>query len=243
MKSKFFLSALLVYFCGCVTVYNPATERQETYFINDEAEVKIGNNIAQSVKKDVTLVTDKGRIAHLVKIGLTLVAVSDRDYLNYKFHIVEDEGMNAFALPGGYIFVNSGLIEKTSEDELAFVIAHEIGHIAARHSIKKLQASLGMSIILGVAMQTVKTDIIKNAVDIVYNVVALGYSRSDEFLADALAVKYTRKAGYDPHAGITLMEKLHKDSKNEFTLTFLRSHPPPEQRIAAIEQKIQQIQD
>lgn len=242
IKRKF-LFILIIFTVGCATVYNPATEREEVYFINDEQEVSIGANLAESIKKENELFRNPNYLSDLIRIGQKLVTVSDRDYLAFQFYIINDEEMNAFALPGGYIFVNKGLIDKTNEDELAFVLAHEIGHVAARHSVKRLQASLGFSLILSIALKDVKNSIITDAVDIVYNVVSLGYSRQDEFLADSLAVKYTKKAGFNPRAGVSLMEKLQAEAKGSHTLVFLSSHPPAAERIKNIEERIQKSED
>ena len=240
MKSKALL--IIFFIMGCATVYNPATQRQEVYFIDDKAEVAIGRNMAEEIKRESELVRDPYVLSRLIRVGNRVARASDRDYLDYRFHILNKEGMNAFALPGGFIFVNKGLLDNATEDELAFVLAHEIGHVAARHAIKRLQASLGMNLILSIAFQEVRGDTVKGAVDILYNVVALGYSRQDEFLAVSLAVTYTHKAGYDPGAGVSLMQKLESKQDDDFTLVFLRSHPPVEQRIKNIEEKIEELE-
>ena len=232
---------ILMSICGCATVYNPATDKNEVYFINDQQEIAIGRSIADSIIKKNKLIKNRKELSYVRRIGQRIAQVCDRNYLNYHFYIIDDKGMNAFSLPGGFIFLNQGIVEKTTEDELAFVIGHEIGHVCARHSVKRLQASLGASLIIGLVSKGIESDLLSRAVDIVYNVVSLGYSRKDEFLADSLAVKYTYKAGYDPHAGINLMKKLKKDEKNNYTMLFLRSHPPVKDRITNIEEKIKQI--
>ena len=199
---------MLVFIWGCATVYNPATERNEIYFINDQEEVSIGKSIANDIIKKNKLINNKKELSYVRRVGKKIAQVCDRNYLNYHFYILDDNGMNAFSLPGGFVFLNRGIVEKTTEGELAFVIAHEVGHVCARHSVKRLQVALGASLIMGIVAKGVENDLLSRAVDVVYNVVSLGYSRKDEFLADSLAVKYTYKAGYDPHAGISLMSKL-----------------------------------
>ncbi|MCM8773540.1 MAG: M48 family metalloprotease, partial [Candidatus Omnitrophica bacterium] len=202
------LLILLVIFAGCITIDNPAPQRREIYFIDDNTEVMIGKNMAESIVRENEMVYDRKLLSYLTSIGKKIASLSDRSYLNYEFYIIRDESINAFALPGGYIFVHRGTLEDLDKDELAFVLAHEIGHICARHSIKKLQASLGVNLILAIALKDVQSDLVKKAIDVMYNVIFLGYSRQDEFLADSLAVKYTIKAGYDPRSGLSLMEKL-----------------------------------
>ncbi len=243
MKNNLLLLVILLGFYGCVTVYNPATQKEEIYFVSDEEEIAMGKNLAQEIINNNKIIRDRNKLAYLVKVGEEIANVCDRNYLDYHFYILDKEGMNAFSLPGGYIFVNDGLLEKTTEGELAFVLAHEIGHICARHSVKRLQASLGASIVLSLALKGIDDFLIKRAIDIVYNVVSLGYARKDEFLADALAVKYTYKAGYNPLRGISLMEKLKKNAHNDYTLVFLRSHPPVDERIANIKRKIEGLKE
>ncbi|MCM8774144.1 MAG: M48 family metalloprotease, partial [Candidatus Omnitrophica bacterium] len=97
-----------------------------------------------------------------------------------------------------------------------------------------------VNLILAIALKDVQSDLVKKAIDVMYNVIFLGYSRQDEFLADSLAVKYTIKAGYNPRSGLSLMEKLKKESDSQYTLAFLSSHPPIEERKKNIEEKIKE---
>jgi predicted Zn-dependent protease len=232
---------LVLFFVGCATIYNPATQRTEYYFIDDTAEVTMGKNISQDITKENKVLNDPARLRYVRELGAKIAQVSDRNYLTYHFSILDEGGINAFSLPGGYIFVNKGLLDAADTEEVAFVLAHEIAHVAARHSVKRLQASLGMSLLLGLALKDVESTSINRAVNIVYNVVTLGYSRGDELLADSLAVQYMHRAGFNPQAGVSLMQKL-KESRNDYTLVFLSSHPPPEQRIKNIEEKIKLLQ-
>ena len=136
------LLLILVILCcsGCATVYNPATGRQELILIDTPTEVALGRNVAKGITKEYTLSRDPSRLARLKKIGTKIASVSDRSNLTYHFHAVEDEELNAFALPGGYVYINTGLMDETTDDELACVLGHELGHVAARHSIKVTMA-------------------------------------------------------------------------------------------------------
>ncbi len=235
---RIYVVVVLVLLCGCATVYNPATQRKEFYFISDSSEISIGKNIARQVIKENHLVDDTTMVERVRRIGERIASVCDRNYLTYNFYVIDEKGINAFSLPGGYVFVNRGAVESLDDNELAFVLAHEIGHVCARHAVKRLQASLGAELVLSLALRDVNNIFIKDATNIIYNLVALGYSRQDEFLADSLAVKYTYRAGYNPEAGIRVMEKLKKDSSEKYTFVFLRSHPPVPERIKNIEEKI-----
>ncbi len=225
---------------GCVTVYNPATHKKEFYFIDQNSEILWGRYLASEILRTKKAVKDGGLNKYINDIGKMIAKASDRRDLEYHFYILKDKELNAFALPGGYVFINSGLLEKVNEDELAFTLGHEIGHICARHALKRLQASLGMELILGVALREPKYADIRKGLDIIYNLISLGYSRQDELLADSLGIKYSYRAGFNPYAGITLLKKLKKEgAKHPFV--FLSSHPSPDVRIKNIEKIIQEL--
>lgn len=240
--TTFILSIFLL--TGCVTIYNPATQRKETLLIDTKSEVALGRDMDRQIQKKLKILNDPQMQYRLENIGNKVANFSDRRDLTYYFRIVKDKELNAFAIPGGFIYVNSGLMDIATDEELACVLAHEIGHIAARHSVKKLQASLGYQIIMSIALGISQNQTMGRAMDIVFNLVNLGYSRKDELLADRLAVKYAKKAGYNPSAMITFFEKLRQEEKKRgpnFNLVFLSSHPPIKERIKNIENEIKTI--
>jgi predicted Zn-dependent protease len=174
--------------------------------------------------------------------------VSDRQDIEYNFYVLEDKELNALTLPGGFIYVNNGLVKILNDDELAYVLAHEIGHVAARHIAKKLQSSMAYQLILGIAFTSVGDSAGGNAqgiasgVDAVYNLVDLAYSRKDEYEADRLAVKYAYKSGFDPYASISSLEKIKKEEgPNWKVLGYFRTHPYVDERISALKSIIPQM--
>lgn len=226
---------------GCVTIYNPATQRRETLLINTQNEVALGRDMDKQVKKKYKILLDTQKRSRLYEIGLKVAAVSDRQDLLYYFRIINDKDFNAFALPGGYIYVNSGLMDAATDDELACVLAHEIGHVAARHSVKHLQANLGYQLIMSIALGISKQQAIGDAMDIVYNLASQGYSRKDETFADKLAVKYAKKAGFNPYAMITFFKKLQKEAEKKggtLRIEIFSSHPNINERIKNAEKEI-----
>jgi predicted Zn-dependent protease len=237
----FFSTLSILYLNGCVTIYNPATEQKETYFISEETEIDIGKNMVEDIIRQNKILEDKELAAYLNEIGQNIARASHRNTLAYEFYVLDDDKINAFALPGGFVFVNKGLLDQATEDELAFVLSHEVGHISARHSLKRLQSSLGISLLLGIALRNPNQQTIRGAINVVHNVIALGYSRKDELLADSLGINYVNKAGYDPQAAISLIEKLGKKDKNQ-PLVFLRSHPLPDQRLANIKKELKALE-
>jgi beta-barrel assembly-enhancing protease len=223
---------------GCATLYNPATEKKEIVLITTPMEVLLGQNTAMQVAKQYSFVKDPKQVNKVTEIGEKLAKVSDRTDLKYHFAVVEDKEINAFTMPGGYIYINSGLMEMTNDDELACVIGHEIGHVAARHIAKKLQVQLGYDILMNIALRNTSVSQMQQAIDLTFNLAQLGYSREDELLADRLGAKYAYKAGYDPRAMITFLKKLKEKDKDEMGPVFLRSHPYASKRIEMMEQQI-----
>ena len=232
---------LFLFLSGCITIYNPATERKETLLIDTQEEVSMGADMDVQMQKKLKVLNDPQMQYRLDYIGRKIGSASDRQDLSYHFRIVKDKDFNAFALPGGFIYVNSGLMEVATDDELACVLAHEVGHIAARHSVKKLQAGMGYQIILAIALGASNQQSMASAINIVFDLVNLGYSRKDELLADKLSVRYAKRAGFNPFGMVTFFEKLKKQSQEkgtDFNLVFLSSHPPIEERIKRVENEI-----
>lgn len=235
-----FLLASLT-FPGCATIYNPATEKKELIFITTPMETTLGQNIAMQVAKQYTFIKDPKQVSRVTEMGQKLAKVSDRTDIKYHFSVIEDKEINAFTMPGGYVYINSGLLDITNDDELACVIGHEIGHVAARHIAKKLQTQLGYDILMNIALRNTSVRQMEQAISITFNLIELGYSREDELLADRLGAKYAYKAGYDPYAMITFLKKLQEKHKDETGMVFLRSHPYASQRIKMMEKEIPAI--
>jgi len=241
-KTSFILLfSVCLFLCGCATVYNPATERKELIFITTPTEVSIGKAMSANVANQFKLSKDPEQIGRVTSIGGKLANVSDRKDLKYIFSVVEEKELNAFTTPGGYVYVNSGLIEKTTDDELACVIGHEIGHVAAKHVAKKLQAQLGYDILMNIALQKSGISELRSAASLGFDLVLRGYSREDELLADRLGSKYAYKAGYDPYAMISFLKKIADSGEGDLGFIFLRSHPYTSQRIKMLEKQIPEM--
>ncbi|MFC1508597.1 M48 family metallopeptidase [Candidatus Omnitrophota bacterium] len=229
---------------GCVTEeYNTATGKEDIMFVSTEKEIDMGRRIADNIEKnpEITLDPDPLMTKRVVDIGNKIALVSERQEVNYTFKVIDDEDVNAFALPGGYIFIFSGLVEKVkSDDELASVIAHEIAHIVARHSIKRLQGGVGYNIlqILMLASGTGGRDARK--INSAFGQLAMSYSREDEALADKIAIRYLREAGFDPMAMMTFLKTLQEVNKEKPIRPYssYRSHPHIANRIRMVKQEL-----
>lgn len=235
------ISLLAFLVSGCATVYNPATQRKEIRFIDTKNEVAIGNKMDSQVYKKLAILQDPQKQERLNNIAHKVAAVSDRQDLTYHFRIVKDKEFNAFAIPGGFIYVNSGLMESATDDELACVLGHEIGHVAARHSIKKLEANLGYQVVMNIALGISGQPAMAQAMDIAFDLTSLGYSRKDELLADKLSVKYAGKSGYNPYGMVTFFRKLEQEAKKKggtLRIEIFSSHPNIQERIKKVENEI-----
>ena len=226
---------------GCSTEYNLATKQEEKYYYSTDKEVQMGKAINQQVKKAYKFTKDPLQQKRVEDIGKKIAAVSDRKEIDYYFQVLEDDQVNAVSLPGGYVYVNSGLLDKASnDDELACVLAHEVGHIVARHSIKKLQAMQSYSVLRILVAVAPGTGGVGPAADAAFTQFLLGYSREDELLADQLGARYAKLAGYDPHAMVTFLTKL-QDINRRMPLTeksYFKTHPYVPDRIRVVKQEL-----
>lgn len=247
MPSRLKLSNYIIFFfillllSGCVTIYNPATQKRETLLIDTKSEIALGRDMDRQMQKKLKILQDPKRQNRLDNIGSKVSNFSDRKDLTYYFRVIHDKEFNAFAIPGGFIYVNAGLMDAATDDELACVLGHEIGHVAARHSVKKLQANLGYQIVMSIALGLSGQQAMGKAMDIVFGLASLGYSRKDESLADKLAVKYARYAGFDPYGMITFFRKLEKEAEKKggkLHIELFSSHPAIEERIKDVEKEI-----
>jgi len=226
---------------GCSPEYNIVTGQEELIHYSTDREVRIGVSISRQIEEKYELVDDPLVQKRVADIGKRLVSVCDRQDIDYIFKALEDDDANAVSLPGGFIYVNHGLIDKVdSDDELACVLAHEVGHIVARHSIKKLQALQGYSFLRILMVAVPKSGAVGNAADIAFSQLLMGYSREDELLADRLGVRYAKAAGYDPHAMIRFLEKLQEINRRKplRPRSYFKTHPYIPDRIRVVKQEL-----
>ena len=234
----FLISILLI---GCSTEYNIVTKEQESYHYSTDKEVQMGQSISKAIQKEMKLAQDSLIQKRVEDIGKKIALVSDRKEIDYYFFVLDDDEINAVSLPGGFIYVNSGLVEKVAnDDELACVLAHEIGHIVARHSIKKLQGMQAYSIVRLLVAVAPTSGEVGNAADIAFTELMLGYSREDELLADQLGARYAKLAGYDPHGMVTFLEKLQDNNRRKplAPKSYFKTHPYVPDRVRVVKQEL-----
>ena len=224
------------FFAGCSSEYNLATHQEESLIYGTDKEVKIGEAVAQQIEQHYKMDDDYELNRRLSKILRSIADVSDRKELLFTIKVIDEDELNAVSLPGGFIYIFKGLTDRLkTDDELAAVIGHEVGHVSARHSIKRMQASMGYAVLQVMAVQSGNAQF-ASAVSAAYASVFLSYSRADEFQADELGVKYLKKAGYDPESMRKVLEVLkNQERKNPLRpLNYWRTHPYLSERMGKV---------
>lgn len=220
--------------------FNLATGREETSLYTTEREELIGTSVAAQMEKNFKISNDYEKSERLDQILRHIAEVCDRRELVYTIRIIDEDDMNAVSLPGGYVYFFRGLMDKLqTDDELAAVIAHEVGHITARHAMKRLQASYG-ALLLQIGAVAANNAEVAQGVGAAYLVAFTAFSRQDEFQADKLSVKYLKRAGYDPMAIVNVLKLLQDEQRKRAPsrIAYFRTHPYPEERMAVVKREI-----
>ena len=218
-RYKFTVIALTFLLASCGT--NPVTHKRELQFISESQEVNIGqkNYAPARQQQGGDYVIDPELTAYVQSVGNKLAAVSDRQ-LPYEFVVLNDSVPNAWAMPGGKIAFNRGLLyELNSEAELAAVLSHEIVHAAARHGAQNMENGMllqGAVMAAGIAAQDKSyANLIVGGAQLSSQLISIKFSRNDESEADKYGMYYMKKAGYDPRAAVTLQETFVRISQNK----------------------------
>jgi predicted Zn-dependent protease len=248
------LAALALGLSACATSVNPVTGRSEITTMSPQQEAALGQQAAAQVEREIGLVRDPNLIAYVEGIGRQLAARSPRQDVTYRFAVADMPEANAFALPGGYVYVSRGLLAlANSEDELANVIGHEIGHVAARHAAQRQTRSTGVGLLsaLGtIAAAAVGGPDAARMVGQLGQVAGAGliasYSRDQERQADAVGQKISVEAGWDPAGMATFLETLDREGRLRAggaarAPTFLDSHPAAGERAVVAHQRAAEL--
>lgn len=241
IRAVLFLLAGTAVWTGCATEFNVATGRQESLMYDTEKENKIGDAVALQLEQQFKICTEVDINERAQRVLDRLIAVSDRKEIFFTVKVIDDDQVNALSLPGGYIYIFKGLMDKVkSDDQLAGVIGHEMGHITAKHALKRLQSSYGYTLLQIASFGTQDIDAIQG-VNALVTSLFFAYAQQDEFESDRLGVKYARAAGYDPNEIVKVMEILREEDQRAGPrqISYFRTHPYVNERIATINTAIQ----
>jgi beta-barrel assembly-enhancing protease len=212
--------------------------------VSQDQEVELGRQSAEQVATQVPLVRDQIAANYVQALGSSIARTTSRSDLDWQFRIVDSREINAFALPGGFIYVNRGLIERAERlDELAGALAHEVGHVVLRHSVRQIekQTKTGVAVELGCRLTDLcGSDVARAAIQVGGAALFARYSRHDEAEADSEAVQLVVDAGLDPDGIPALFRRLLEERRTSPARieVFFASHPLEEDRIVATEREI-----
>jgi beta-barrel assembly-enhancing protease len=216
--------------------------------VSTQQEIEMGQQYSQQINAQLPIISDPEANRYINLLGDSIAKLTSRtDIQDWKFYIVDSKEVNAFAVPGGFVYVNRGLIERTQRmDQLAGVLGHEIGHVVMRHSIKQMQQQQGANI--GVTLACILTRICDNqagqaAIQVGGTALFAKFSRGDEAEADAEGIKNVVRAGISPNGIPEMFEILiaGRQSNPSAVEGWFSTHPLEEDRVAATRAQIAQI--
>jgi predicted Zn-dependent protease len=239
--SRTAIATLALAMAGCPK--NPATGERHLTLVSESQEIAMGKEADGQIATSLGLVEDKALQSYIQELGTRLAALTERPKLPWTFRVVDDPVVNAFALPGGYIYFTRGiLVHLNNEAELAGVMGHEIGHVTAQHSVHQMSTQQLAQIGL-VAGMIVKPELQQYAqlASLGLSLMFLKFSRDDERQADELGLRYMRRANYDPRQMVeifTMLDRVSQAVGGGRVPEWLSTHPDPGNRRDRITSQI-----
>ncbi len=243
---KTFLTFLLVAAATLSCARNPATGKRELMLVSESQEIAMGKENDPAIVAQMGLVQDEGLQRYVSGLGLSLAKKSERPNLPWTFRVLDDPTVNAFAVPGGFIYVTRGiLVHMNSEAELVTVLGHEVGHVTARHSAAQMSkqqvASVGMMAGMVLAPELAQY---AQAAQQGLGMLFLQFGRDDERQSDELALRYMLRSGHDPREApqmFTMLSRISAASPAGKVPAWASSHPDPEDRRGSMERAVAAI--
>ncbi len=202
------------------------------FLISTDDEIEIGQSVDKQLVAEHGLSRNRSATARVERIGRAMAEQATRPKIPYQFRLLATDEVNAFAAPGGFVYLTEGTLDFLGNDDhaLACVTAHEIGHIDSRHSVANLERRLGAQLLIQILVGGDKGEGIANTAA---GLVMLQHSRGDELEADRIGVTYAARGGYDPWGMVRFFEKLRqKEGQGPSRLqTYFRTHPSTKERI------------
>lgn len=232
--------ALIFGMTACETV--PYTGRSQLVLMSPQQELALGQQASEQVRREYKISTNSRYTTPVERVGRRIAQAANQPDYQWSFTTVEDKSLNAFALPGGKVFVNTGMVDFAGSDSmLATVVAHEIAHVIARHGAERmsrvLMAQMGGAVLAGAF--NIQTPGGKQAFDTAYGLatnlgVVLPHSRSQELEADRIGLILMAKAGYNPSTALEFWGKMMNAKSGAAPPAFLSTHPTDEARLRSI---------
>ncbi len=243
-RKKLIFTAFIMlapFLSGWIFTVNQATDEEEMIFIPPAKERSMGRKLHKKILDKFDLPVDPLMQERVSRIGEKLARAGDRKDIVYRFTVLDNEKdncFNAFAAPGGYIYIFDDLAEAVeTDDNIAAVLAHEMGHIEAKHAVKRMQGNVAIAALMLVSAQMKSEKGTRGKAACAITELMGAYSRQDEKQADELSVKYLKDAGYDPRAAVKVIEKLKALRKKapRARYSYYRSHPYLSERASYLE--------
>jgi predicted Zn-dependent protease len=213
--------------------------------ISEQEELQMGQQFAAQLEKELRFVDDPEVNSYVDRLGESLARVSQRNNIPYEFYVVDTDDINAFAVPGGHLYVYRGLIEAAAnESELAGVMGHEIGHIVGRHSARQMSQQYGITVLAGLALGQNPNMLAQLTAQILATGALSKYSREMETEADTYGVQELYDAGIDPNGLPIFFDKLARMEQGGgggAVANYFATHPDPEARAAATRAQIARL--
>jgi predicted Zn-dependent protease len=228
---------------ACAT--NPVSGKKELSLMSEAQEVQLGQEMDAQVRREMGIYKDPELQRYIERVGMRLARASERPNLPWHFAVVDSPAVNAFALPGGYIYITRGILPFLADEaQMAGVLGHEVGHVTARHAAqqytKATTAGLGVTL-LSIFVPEARP--LQGLTEQALGVLFLKYGRDDELQADQLGVKYAATGGWDPHgvAGmLTTLERLDEaGGERKGVPNWLSTHPAPADRVQRVQAAIE----
>jgi len=215
--------------------------------VSTQQEVEMGQEYAQQINAQLPIISDPELNRYINVLGDSIARLTSRGSLDWQFFIVDSKEVNAFAIPGGFVYINRGLIERADKmDEVAGVLGHEIGHVVKRHTVKQMQQEQKANI--GVTLACVLTSICNSgvgqeAINVAGGALFAKFSRTDEKEADDVGFDNVVRAGISPVGMVTMFQKLldERKARPAGVDAWFATHPLEEDRIADIQSKIDKL--
>ncbi|MBN1795070.1 MAG: M48 family metalloprotease [Sedimentisphaerales bacterium] len=239
--TKLFITFLTAIFLGIVCTgcsVNPVTGENQFLLVSPEDEKQMGEEYSKEVEKELGQSVNDVQIQNYINsIGQKIARICHSPEVGFSYKAIDHNSVNAFALPGGYIYITTGLLKELgAESQLAGILAHETAHVTARHIAQQITRDYLIGIGFTVASYKVSSGALRVA-DIVRQLESMSFSRSEERQADTIGMDYMVKAGYTPYGMVETMEILQKQDESR-TIEFFSTHPSPENRIGYLKEHI-----